>query len=204
MKRKIIAVLKYLALDFAGIILFSIGWRCFIFLNKAGFGGFAGIASLIGYILNRDDLGSFLFLINVPLLMLAFIYLSKEFCIKSAFTIITISLTSNLFGAILPEFCGNRLIFCAFGAVLSGVGLGWIFKSGSTSGGSDIVSMLIKLKYPKVKVGTIMLYFDVAVMGLSAVVYKDIASALYGALVSFIYTQVLNKILYKNNHAVTM
>ena len=204
MKRKMIAVLKYLALDFAGIILFSIGWRCFIFPNKAGFGGFAGIASLIGYILNRDDLGSFLFLINVPLLVLAFIYLSKEFCIKSAFTIITISLTSNLFGAILPEFCGNRLTFCAFGAVLSGVGLGWIFKSGSTSGGSDIVSMLIKLKYPKVKVGTIMLYFDVAVMGLSAVVYKDIASALYGALVSFIYTQVLNKILYKNNHAETM
>ncbi|MBQ3876194.1 MAG: YitT family protein, partial [Oscillospiraceae bacterium] len=63
MKRKIIAVLKYLALDFVGIILFSIGWRCFIFPNKAGFGGFAGIASLIGYILNRDDLGSFLFLI---------------------------------------------------------------------------------------------------------------------------------------------
>ena len=87
---------------------------------------------------------------------------------------------------------------------MSGVGLGWIFKSGSTSGGSDIVSMLIKLKYPKVKVGTIMLYFDVAVMGLSAVVYKEIAAALYGALVSFIYTQVLNKILYKNNHAGTM
>lgn len=43
MKRKIIAVLKYLALDFAGIILFSIGWRCFIFPNKAGFGGFAGL-----------------------------------------------------------------------------------------------------------------------------------------------------------------
>lgn len=199
MKKKIIAILKYLALDFTGIILFAIGWRCFIFPNKAGLGGFAGIASLIGYILNRNDLGSFLFLINVPLLILAFIYLSKDFCIKSAFTIITIALTSNLFGKILPIFCGNRLIFCIFGAVLSGIGLGCIFKSGSTSGGSDIVSMLIKLKYPKVKVGTIMLYFDVTVIGLSAIVYKDITSALYGALVSFIYTQVLNKILCKKS-----
>ena len=81
---------KYLALDFLGIVLFSIGWRCFIIPNKAGFGGFAGIASLIGYILNRDDLGSFVFLINVPLLVLAFLYLIKEFCIKSAFTIIAI------------------------------------------------------------------------------------------------------------------
>lgn len=190
-------ILKYLILDFAGIILFSMSWRCFVVPNKVGIGGFAGIASLIGYILNRDDLGSFLFLINVPLLVLAFIFLSKEVCIKSAFTMAAISLTSNLFGAILPEFCGNRLIFCAFGAVLSGIGLGWIFKSGSTSGGPDIISMLIKLKYPKVKVGTIIFYFDVVVIGLSAAVYKDIASALYGVLDAFIYTRVLNKMLYR-------
>ena len=189
---------KYLTLDFFGIVLSCISLRCFIFPNKAGFGGFAGIASLISYILNRDDLGSFLFLINIPLLALAFIYLSKEFCMKSAFTIIAISLTSNLFGAILPEFCGNRLIFCVFGAVLSGIGFGCIFKSGSTSGGSDIIAMLVKLKYPKVKIGTIMFCFDVAVIGLSAVVYKDITSALYGALVSFIYTQIANKILMRS------
>lgn len=204
---KLQRILKYLALDFAGIILFVIGWRCFIFPNKGGVGGFAGIASLIGYILNRDDLGSFLFLMNIPFLVLAFIFLSKEVCIKSAFTMAAISLTSNLFGKILPDcflptFCGNRLIFCICGAILSGVGLGWIFKSGSTSGGSDIVSMLVKRKYPKVKVGTIIFYFDVVVIGLSAVVYKDIASALYGVLDAFICTQILNKMLYKkNNHA---
>lgn len=81
-----------------------------------------------------------------------------------------------------------------------GVGLGCIFKSGGTSGGSDIIAMLViaRLKVPKVNLAKIIFCFDMGVIELSAIVYKDIASALYGALVSFIYTQIANKILMRS------
>jgi uncharacterized membrane-anchored protein YitT (DUF2179 family) len=185
--------------DLIGLAIYVFAWLSFIAPNKAGIGGVTGIATLIGYIYQKSNLGTFTLLINIPIFILALINLPKIFCIKTGFTIGMSTLLSNYFNQVLPHFVGlkntPRFGFCFAGALLMGLGIGTIFKVGGASGGSDIISNLILLKKPHLKIGVVLFIMDAVVILLSAFVYKDVMSALYGCFVSLVYTRVVDLVL---------
>lgn len=88
------------------------------------------------------------------------------------------------------------MLACLCGGALMGVGLGIVFSQGATTGGTDVVARLMKLRFPWLPMGKLMLVPDAVVLTLAAVVFGKVESALYGAVGLFVATRVMDTVLY--------
>lgn len=138
-------VLRYLFIV-VGITISSIGINGFLKPAHLLGGGVAGLSVALNYLTNIN-IGVLSFLINVPIFVLGFIYLEKEFCITS---LINMILFSTILG--LTQNIGNYigvndlLLQTVYGGILGGVGLGMVFKAKSSLGGTDIIAAILKFK----------------------------------------------------------
>ncbi len=138
-------VLRYLFIV-VGITISSIGINGFLKPAHLLGGGVAGLSVALNYLTNIN-IGVLSFLINVPIFILGFIYLEKEFCITS---LINMILFSTILG--LTQNIGNYigvndlLLQTVYGGILGGVGLGMVFKAKSSLGGTDIIAAILKFK----------------------------------------------------------
>lgn len=138
-------VLRYSTMLF-GMLMTSIGINGFLRPAHLLSGGATGIATSINYLTNIN-VGLLTFLINIPIFILGFIYLEKEFCISSLVNMIVFSL---LLGAtqeisnIIPIH--DILLQSVYGGILSGLGVGVVFRTRSSQGGTDIIAAILKIK----------------------------------------------------------
>ena len=190
-----------LALDFlgyvAGAFIYAIGLVCFMKPANIAPGGVSGISIILNYIWEWMPLGTTSLVINIPLIILAWFYLGKRFTIK---TLVALALSSFMTDAIVtplfPVYAGDRLLGSVFGGVLVGVGLGLIFWRGATTGGTEIVSGLLRLRFPQVSMGKALMLVDCAVLGASMAVFRDLESGLYGIIALFVISKVIDVIVY--------
>jgi len=180
--------------DVLGGALFAVGLSCFTSPNQIAPGGVSGLLVIINYIFGLPlGIGTFLF--NLPLIAMAWIFLGRSFTLKTAKSTAILSLMIELAESFFPKYTGDALLAALFGGIFMGAGLAAVFRRGSTTGGSDIVSRLIQRKYPHTPIGKLILYVDVAVVALSMIVFKNIESGLYGAVSIFTCSRVLDSIL---------
>ena len=136
---------KYLMITI-GMIIACIGINGFIRPAHVLGGGVAGISTAINY-LTGINVGLLTFLINIPIFILGFIYLEKDFCISSFINMILFSLllglTQNI-GDIIPV--RDILLQSVFGGILAGIGSGLVFRTKSSQGGTDIIGAILKFK----------------------------------------------------------
>ena len=136
---------KYLMITI-GMIIACIGINGFIRPAHLLGGGVAGISTAINY-LTGINVGLLTFLINIPIFILGFIYLEKDFCISSLINMILFSLllglTQNI-GDIIPV--RDILLQSVFGGILAGIGSGLVFRTKSSQGGTDIIGAILKFK----------------------------------------------------------
>lgn len=129
-----------------GMLIACIGINGFLRPAHLLSGGVTGIAAIINYITNIN-IGLLTFLINIPIFILGFIFLEKDFCITS---LINMALFSILLGAtqdinkIIPV--NDILLQSVFGGILSGIGSGIVFRTKSSQGGTDIIGAILKFK----------------------------------------------------------
>ncbi|MGM9530569.1 YitT family protein [Intestinibacter sp.] len=129
-----------------GMIISSIGINGFIRPAHLLSGGVTGLATMLNYITNIN-VGLLTFLINIPIFVLGFIYLEKDFCITS---LINMVLFSFILG--ITQDIGNYinindiLLQSAYGGILCGVGVGLTFRAKSSQGGTDIIGAILKIK----------------------------------------------------------
>ncbi|MBE9468608.1 MAG: YitT family protein [Bacteroidetes bacterium] len=189
-----------------GSFILSAGFVFFISPYKIVPGGVYGIAIVVHYITaglfsccpNGIPIGLFGLVLNIPLTIIGIKVLGPRFGIK---TVVGFVLTS-VFMDVLTYFVGEDplklgdevLLSCIFGGVLIGVGLGLIFKSKATSGGSDIIAMVIA-KYTKLPLGQLMIYVDSAIVLIGLVVFKDWKIPLYSWLVIYITGKVIDTVI---------
>ncbi len=163
-------------------------------------GGFTGIAMLIYSQWQGLSIGTLAFLLNVPLLALSFIFLGRKFLFYTAFgtmmSSIMINVTASFEPWFTPENTTDRMLVAVAGGVLMGVGLGLVFLRGGTTGGSDIVSRLLKLLFPHVQMGRIMFAFDGCLVVVSMIVFRDKYVGLYATICLFISSQIMDALLY--------
>jgi len=93
------------------------------------------------------------------------------------------------------------LICVLYGGVLCGLGLGVVFVSGTSTGGSDILVRLLKLKYRNVPIGQISMYFDAAVVILTGLIFRDVSKALYTGITVFVTSQVVDAVVYRFDYS---
>jgi uncharacterized membrane-anchored protein YitT (DUF2179 family) len=93
------------------------------------------------------------------------------------------------------------LVAVLYGGVLCGLGLGMVFVCGTSTGGSDILIRLLKLKYRNVPIGQISMYFDAAVVILTGIVFRDVTKALYTGIAVFVTSQVIDAVVYRFDYS---
>lgn len=137
--------LRYIVIT-AGITISSISINGFLKPAHLLGGGVAGLSVALNYVSNMN-IGVLSFLINIPIFILGFIFLEKEFCITSLVNMLIFStvlgLTQNV-GHYIPV--NDVLLQTVYGGILGGIGLGLVFKAKSSLGGTDIIAAILKIK----------------------------------------------------------
>lgn len=177
-----------------GGVLYSISVNCFLSKNQILNGGFTGFATVINY-LSGLPIGTVILFLNIPLFIISYKKLGVRFVISSFWATFIMSALIDI-GDFLPVYRGDLLLASLFGGVLSGAGLGVIFINGATTGGTDIIAKLIGLRYPHITLGKTIFLIDLAIIALGGVVYKNIESSLYAAVVIFVSTQTIDYIIF--------
>lgn len=175
-------------------IAFSVGINCFLARNNILNGGFTGIATILNYLF-EIPIGTAIFIMNVPLLLVAFKKLGIKFILRT-FLVIAISSIIIDIGAFLPVYKNDLLLSSIFGGLLSGISLGIIFMRNATTGGVDIIAKLIKIKYPHISLGKSIFILDAVVIIAGGFVYGNFESMLYASVAIFVSAQVLDYIIY--------
>ncbi len=177
-----------------GGVAFSVAVNCFLSKNNILNGGFTGIATVLNYLLNIP-IGTTIFIMNIPLFIIAFKKLGARFVKRTVWaTLITSTLID--IGVFLPVYKNDLLLSSIFGGALVGISLGIIFIRNATTGGVDIIAKLIQMKYPHISIGKSILIFDAVIVALGGIVYRNFESMLYASVVIFVSAQVLDYIIY--------
>lgn len=182
--------------DIVGGGIFAIGTHCFVSPSNIAPGGASGIAIMFNYLFNLP-IGTMIFVVNVPLMILAYKYIGKGFTLRTLKSVVISSLMLDVVVApFFPQYVGDELLGSLFGGVITGVGLAIVFMRDSTTGGSDIAGRLIQVRWPHIPIGQAMLFFDVTVLLVSILVFGSIESGLYGLICMFVCSKVIDGIIY--------
>lgn len=195
MKQKAREFLLDILYDAAGGAVFAIGLGCFVGPAQIAPGGVSGLSIIINY-LTGLPVGSLNMSINVPLLLLAWRFLGRRFTLKTLRSVFIQSAMIDLCGLWLPVYAGERIMAALFGGVAIGMGLAPVFMRGSTTGGTDVVSRLIQLRFRHVPIGKLLFLVDTMVLFLSVAVFQNIETGLYGMICIYTSNRVLDGILY--------
>lgn len=193
------AVLRWIAdivLIIFGSTVYSMGLHCFSAPNNIAAGGVAGISTLINAVADIN-IGILYGIINIPLIIVGFIFLGKKMMVKTFLSVIVTTLMTDYGLAAIPAYeDGDRLLASVFAGIFFGIGLGVVYLREGTSGGTDIINKLINKKYPHFSLGAIMLGTDAVIICASMLVYGTIEAGLYAIIAIFICSKVMDMILY--------
>lgn len=190
---------------FIGLVIFSIGYTCFMLPYQILSGGVAGVSALIYYVTGFHASYSF-FLINAVLILMAWYTLGWRFCLRTIIATVVVSFMIDYIQAMITEtgpdgkerlmqLAGDQVFMaCVIGAMLEGVGLAIVFLAGGSTGGTDIVALTVN-KYRDISLGRAMLFVDVLVVGLSYVVFRDIQRLVACYITLFISINVIDYVV---------
>lgn len=184
------------ALLLTGSIVCGIGTHAFIVPAQIAPGGASGVALMTKYLFDLP-VGTMTLAVNVPLLILAWFYLSHRFAIMTAIASLLCSLVLDLvITPLCPMYVGDRLLCSLFGGIISGMGMAFIFLTGTTTGGTDILGYLLQKKKPHMSIGRALMVVDGVILAISIFVFGNIEAALFGLISLYAQTKVLDSIIY--------
>lgn len=183
-----------------GGAIFALGFDLFLVPHGLNCGGVSGLSMVLVEVLGFSSVGVLQILINIPLFLLGGLKIGKKFFVGSLIGMASSSLFIDLF-SIIPVPQTEILLAIVYGAALCGVGVGLVFSAGTSTGGSEIVVRLLKLKWRNVSVGAFCLAFDVAVAVLTGIIFKDVTKTLYTAFTVFVTSRVLDVVVYRFDYS---
>ncbi len=198
--QKIWEMCKWVVATIVGSAIFALGFALFLQPNDMNAGGISGLAMIIVEIFGIGSVGLFSILINLPLFLLGGLKIGRRFFAGSLLGMVLSSVLIDTFAQV-AFIVVDPLIGALYGGVLCGLGLGMVFICGTSTGGSDILVRLLKLRYRNVPIGQISMYFDLFVVLLTGLVFGDIAKALYTGIAVFVTGQVLDAVVYRFDYS---
>ena len=178
-----------------GSLAMAFGVVAFLSPNHVATGGTAGLAIVLSNVL-PFSVGLLMLLINIPLLLVSLKYLGKKFAIKTIICIAFIVLFVELLTKILrlPSFSNDLMLATLYGGLSVGLGLGLIFKGGSSAGGGTILAKIISSK-TSMKTSTVILILDALVVLSAGYVFKSVELALWSLISIYVGSKVIDTIL---------
>ncbi|MBR3075350.1 MAG: YitT family protein [Bacteroidales bacterium] len=170
-KKSAFTFIKEYALITLGILLYVTGWNLFLVPNNLVGGGVSGIAAIVQYATQGFiKIGTTYFVVNAVLLIIAMFILGKSFGGKTVYAVIIASVGLNALQGFIPAEItqtlavdNGKLMSTIMGGILVGVGIGMTMSQGGSTGGTDIIALIIN-KYRNVSPGRMILWMDVVII----------------------------------------
>lgn len=185
-------IVEYLVITIASI-LYGIGISNFLDPNNLAPGGVTGLAIILNRIIWIPT-GTWILLLNVPIMILGLWKFGFKFIVSTMYCIVLTTVFTNYFskyGAVTDD----KMLAALIGGVIVAVAMGIIFKVGSTTGGTDIIVKLLRMKFKYLKTGSLFFITDMIIVAISGLVFQNIETALYAgiscAVISFVFDMVL-------------
>ncbi len=169
--------------------------------NDIAFGGITGVAQIINALLPMAPIGVLVILLNIPLFLLGWKFIGGKLLVSSLYAMAVSSVFIDLINAWHTFEPMEPILASLFGGVLLGVSLGVIFLQGATTGGTDLVARLLKLKLSWLPMGKLLLGADLVVIVSVAVAFRNLSAALYGLVGLYVSSFVMDEVLYGLDNA---
>ena len=176
-----------------GILSYAVGYTAFILPERVVMGGVSGLSALIYYATNIPA-GISIFVLNITLLIIAFSALTKQFVVR---TIIGVILLSMFIGALQPFFQAypiitageDKFMHVLIGGMLGGAGLGIVFSHNGSTGGTDIITVLLT-KHFNLSFGRAMQFIDCTIICSSYLLFHSMETIVYGIVFTLVASYV--------------
>lgn len=184
-------VVEYIGITF-GTIVMAVSIVCFLAPHMLAPGGVTGLAIVIEKI-TGIDISITNLVLNVPLFIIGILILGKSFGAKTFYATFALSFFIN----IMPSYytTDNVLLAAIFGGVLMGIGLGIVFKSGGTTGGTDLAGAILHKFYKGISTSSFMMFIDILVVISAGLVNRKLETMLYSIITLYILVKVIDQII---------
>jgi uncharacterized membrane-anchored protein YitT (DUF2179 family) len=158
-------------------------------------GGVSGLAIIVNYFIELP-VGAMIIVLNIPIFVFGLRTMGKKYVLKSLAGMLISSVMIDAFNQVLriPSATDNKILASIYGGILLGIGLGIVFRGHASTGGSDIVGMVVS-KYTGISIGFGIMITDFIIISASGFAFRQLEAPLYGYIVLFISTRVIDMIL---------
>lgn len=193
-KDNIFELLKNNGIWIVGCSLYAIAVNSFVVPNDIAQSGVTGLAVFFNHLFHVP-VGATNFALNVPLLIMMWLFLGKKLVARTLWVTALLSIALDAF-AFMPDYSGDKILASLFCGLLQGAGLGIIMITGATSGGTDIVARLVHKRFPHITVGSVVMFADAAIVAANMILLGSINSGLYAIIMIFVSTRVIDSLIY--------
>lgn len=179
-----------------GAVIYALAFDWFVAPNQIAMGGVTGLAQIVNALVPVLPVGVLSILVNVPLFLAGWRLLGGRLLVSSLYAMAVSSLAIDVIAWIHTFPPMDPILATLYGGAGMGVGLGLVFSQGATTGGTDIIGKLLKLKFPWLPIGKLVMIPDMVVVILAAVVFGTVNAALYGLIQMYLLSKVMDVILY--------
>lgn len=159
--------------------------------NDIAPGGVSGLSTALAHI-SPVRVSIWNIVLNVPLLLFAWKALGTRSLVFTILSTVLLSVFIELSGVFLPAYTGDFVMAAVFGGAICGLGIGLLFMRGISTGGTDLLTLIIKKALPNIPNGTMLMAIDAAVVVFAVCVFKDLDVALYSTVTIFACSKVID------------
>ena len=173
-----------------GCMIMAIGTSLFLLPNQLSSGGFSGLATIIYYLFGFP-LGTTMLILNIPLFVMAFIRVGKETTIKGIIGTAVIAFFIDLFDNIEP-LTSDRVLACIYGGICIGIGTAIILKAHASTGGTDLLSYVIRAYNNKFKSSRVIIIADTIIIFFNIIFFREIEIGLYSVIAIYLMGKMID------------
>lgn len=192
-KRAIVKI-KYLIIQtlqiIVGTAIIAFGTSLFLLPNQLSAGGFSGLGTITYYLLGTP-LGTTTLILNIPLFIITLIKNGKKFFLNALLGTVLLSVFFNIFENLKP-LTTDRFLACIYGGIIIGIGTAIILKCSSSTGGTDLLTQIVKSFKPDIKISSLIVLLDILIVSLNVFFFKELEIGLYSAITIYIMGKMLD------------
>ena len=173
-----------------GSAIMAFGISEFLLPNQLSSGGFAGIATITYYLFNIP-MGIVTFILNIPLFIIAYYRIGKEFVLKLFIGTTSLSIFIDILDK-YPVITTDRFLACIYGGIIIGLGTAIILKVGASTGGTELIANIIKTYNSNITLSRYLMIIDILIIILNVIFFKEIEIGLYSVIAIYLYGKLVD------------
>lgn len=173
-----------------GAFLMAVSTALFLLPNQLSTGGISGISTILYYLCNYP-VGLTMLLINVPLFVIAIVKVNKRLFFKSILGTVLLSVFIDLLGNLSP-ITNDRFLACIYGGIIMGIGTAIILKAGASTGGTDLLSYVIRAYNNKFKSSRVIIIADTIIIFFNIIFFREIEIGLYSVIAIYLMGKMID------------